>query len=158
MARAESVCPKRSFAPCVTASSEGCSMVSAVDQSLERSAKEPIATSMAGRSAAPWPLLPLAIIASTILLWYGTGLTPISGLTWLAPLPLFAVATRVPGMAAAGGAAIAWLAGELNMWTYFHRDLQMPIPIVIVFLAVQAAMFAATILLYRALARRGRVV
>ncbi len=103
------------------------------------------------------PALVLAAAASAVLLWYGTGLDPIRGLTWLAPLPLLAVATRVPGWAAACAAAVAWSAGGLNTWTYFHDDLQVPAGVVIAFLAVQAATFAAAILLFRALMRRRRV-
>jgi apolipoprotein N-acyltransferase len=107
--------------------------------------------------AMPKGALVLAAAMAAAFLWYGTGLDPLRGLTWLAPLPLFAVATRAPGWAAACAAALAWSAGGLNLWTYFRDDLQVPAAIVIAFLGVQSLLFAATIVLFRALVRRRHV-
>jgi len=71
-----------------------------------------------------WLTLAAATVATGGLWWLGTGLGPVAALTWLAPLPLFAVATRVPRLAAAGAAVVAWWAGGLNMWTYFVQDIE----------------------------------
>ncbi|GAA0716157.1 nitrilase [Dactylosporangium roseum] len=133
-------------------------MGSVLDMARGRPAKKSPEASVAAERATPLWVLVLATATSAVLLWFGTGLNPISGLTWLAPLPLFAVAARASSWAAACAAALAWSAGELNMWTYFRDDLQMPAGVVVAFLAFQATMFAGTIVLFRALMRRRRVV
>jgi len=98
----------------------------------------------------------LAAAASATLLWFGTGLHPVAALTWLAPLPVLAVSVRTSTARAAGMAALAWIVSSLNMWNYFHKDIEMPVLPVAGLLALQAAEFVGTVLLYRALVRRDR--
>ncbi|MDI6102799.1 nitrilase-related carbon-nitrogen hydrolase [Actinoplanes sp. NEAU-A12] len=98
------------------------------------------------------------VIASAVLLWLGTGLAPVPWLTWLAPLPVVAMSSHVRARTAASAAFVAWLAGSLNMWTYFHSDLQMPATVVAAFLVTQALVFVGVVTLFRALVVRGRIL
>ena len=100
----------------------------------------------------------IAVVASAALVWFGTGLTPIPWLTWLAPIPIFAVATRVRGRVAAIAGFVAWAAGSLTMWTYYAGTLEVPIGVVIGFLVIQALVFSGVVVVFRTLARRGNVV
>ncbi|GAA2359770.1 apolipoprotein N-acyltransferase [Catellatospora methionotrophica] len=106
----------------------------------------------------PTGLVALAVVASAALVWFGTGLTPIPWLTWLAPLPVLAVAGRIPGRAAAGAAFLAWAAGGANMWTYYTGTLEVPPVVVTGFLLLQAFAFAGAVALWRALLRQSRPV
>ncbi|GAA1408323.1 nitrilase-related carbon-nitrogen hydrolase [Catellatospora coxensis] len=100
-------------------------------------------------------LVALAVVVSAALVWFGTGLAPVPWLTWLAPLPVFAVAGRVSGRAAATAAFLAWAAGSLNMWSYYTVTLEVPVPVVAGFLALQALAFTGAVALYRLLLLRG---
>lgn len=101
-------------------------------------------------------LVVLAAVVSAALVWFGTGLAPVPWLTWLAPLPVFAVAGRVSGRGACTAAFLAWAAGSLNMWTYYTVTLEVPVPVVAGFLVLQALAFTGAVALYRMLLRRGR--
>jgi apolipoprotein N-acyltransferase len=95
----------------------------------------------------------LAGLASGGCFYLGTGLSPLWPLAWLAPLPVLIVAYAAAPRTAAGLAFTAWLLGGLNLWTYL-RPLG-PLPVRIGFLAIPAAAFALSVLLSRALVRRG---
>jgi apolipoprotein N-acyltransferase len=97
-----------------------------------------------------------AVLLSAAALWHGTGLEPAWALTWLAPLPVLAFALRASTGAAAGAAFAAWALGGLNLWHYYRAILGVPIPVVLVAIALPAVAFAAVVLSTRALARRGR--
>jgi len=73
---------------------------------------------------------------------------------WLAPLPVLFFALDSPPWEAALVAAGAWLAGCLNLWSYF-RALG-PLAWVVTF-GLSAVVFAMGVLLTRALTRRGAV-
>ncbi|WP_155371333.1 nitrilase-related carbon-nitrogen hydrolase [Catellatospora vulcania] len=103
-------------------------------------------------------LVAAAVAVSAALVWFGTGLSPIPWLTWLAPLPVFAVAARVSGRTALAAAFLAWTAGSLNMWTYYVGTLEVPAGVVGGFLVLQALSFAAVVGLFRLLLRQGRPV
>ncbi|MEU8075387.1 nitrilase-related carbon-nitrogen hydrolase [Catellatospora citrea] len=103
-------------------------------------------------------LVALAVVVSAALVWFGTGLAPVPWLTWLAPLPVLAVAGRVSGRAACTSAFLAWTAGSLNMWTYYTVTLEVPAPVVAGFLVLQALAFTGAVALYRALLRAGSPV
>jgi apolipoprotein N-acyltransferase len=61
----------------------------------------------------------IAVMASAVVLFWGTGLHPQWWLMWLAPLPVLLIAPRVSGKAALGMSTLAWFLGGLNMWRYF---------------------------------------
>src|ERR1700730_11819729 len=67
-----------------------------------------------------------AIVASSAMFFFGTGMRPLWWLMWLAPLPVLLVAPRVSGSFAFGIAALSWFAGTLNMWRYLRHILVLP--------------------------------
>ena len=96
-----------------------------------------------------------AIAATAVLVWFGTGLAPAWPLLWFAPLPVLLYAGRARWWSAAGVAFAGWLIGELNLWGYMHRSLEVPLSITIGVVAGFALMFTIAVLLYRTLLRRG---
>jgi apolipoprotein N-acyltransferase len=107
-----------------------------------------------GRSAG----LGLAAAAATAaLLWFGNGLHPMGPLMWVAPLPVLLYALRSKQSSAWGAALVAWvgwLAGCGNLWGYF-RLLGIPRTVWFTGFGLAAVVFAAGVVLVRALARRG---
>lgn len=97
----------------------------------------------------------LAVAASAILLWFGTGLFPWWPLMWIAPLPVLLVAARNSWWVTAFAAFAAWAIGSINMAHYFTTLLHMPLLVRIQIMAGPAVMFALAVLLFRALLRRG---
>ena len=102
---------------------------------------------------AEWLAVPVAVGLSGVLLFFGSGLHPAWPLTWVAVLPVLLVCLRSSPRRAFVVAAIAWLAGEANMWRYLTGLA--PAPLVAGFLVVPAIMFGFAVLLFRAFARRG---
>jgi apolipoprotein N-acyltransferase len=109
-----------------------------------------------------------AMVASSAMFFFGTGMRPIWWLMLLAPLPVLLVAPRLSGLAAFGIAALSWCAGTLNMWRYLRNilvlpnnphagPLVMPIGVAIGVLVLPSCVFALGILLSRAFTRRGAV-
>lgn len=99
-----------------------------------------------------------ATLLSAALFHFGTGLHPIPWLTWLAPLPVLVLAARSgPGAAFAAG-ALAWVAGQAQLWPYFTGTLEMPPILTGAMLAGSAIAFGLAVLLFGALLRRGRPV
>jgi len=104
-----------------------------------------------------WLLLGIAAtLASAAGFWFGTGLEPVWWVTWLAPLPVLWLATRVRTSAAAFAAAISVLISVGNQWVYLHEYIRLPLPVILVSVTVMALVFAAVVLLYRRLALRGQ--
>jgi apolipoprotein N-acyltransferase len=97
-----------------------------------------------------------AFVAAAVLVYFGNGLTPQWPLMWLAPLPVLLLALRRQAWHAGLVAAGSWLAGCLNLWGYL-RVLGAPPVAWLVDCGMAAAVFAAGVLLMRALARRGAV-
>jgi apolipoprotein N-acyltransferase len=97
-----------------------------------------------------------ACAATAALVYWGNGLMPRWPLMWLAPLPVLVFALRRPAWQSAIVAAVAWMAGGLNLWGYL-RVLQAPAIVWFVDFATAAVAFSAGVLLMRALARRNRV-
>jgi apolipoprotein N-acyltransferase len=97
-------------------------------------------------------------VASAVLFYFGTGLRPVPWLTWLAPLPVLAVAPRVRGVIAFAVGAAAWLGGETRMWGYFLDTVQIPPPLAVSVIVGSAVLFGLAVLATRALMLRGRSV
>ena len=104
-------------------------------------------------SGPPWVIL--AGVASAALFYFGTGLHPIWWMVWLAPVPVLAIAPRLGRGAAFLLAAGAWFVGALNMWNYFTRVVEVPLPITLLALVVPALVFGLGVLLVRSFLRRG---
>jgi apolipoprotein N-acyltransferase len=110
-------------------------------------------------------LASVAILVSSAMFFFGTGMRPLWWLMWLAPLPVLLVAPRVSGLFAFGVAALAWFAGTLNMWRYLRHilvlpnnphagPLVMPMGVAIGILIVPSCIFGLGVLLSRAFMRR----
>jgi apolipoprotein N-acyltransferase len=97
----------------------------------------------------------LAVVATAVLVWFGTGLDPLWPLIWFAPLPVLLLAARSSWWAAGLAAAMAWAMGNLNMWHYFTAALHVPLAGRVEIVVFPALVLSAAVLLYRALLRRG---
>ncbi|MEV0379176.1 nitrilase-related carbon-nitrogen hydrolase [Nonomuraea sp. NPDC050643] len=97
----------------------------------------------------------LALSASAVLFYLGTGFAPIPALTWVAPLPVLWLAARVSGRAAFGVAFLAYLLGLAGQFEFFVRTPSVPLPIGMGILAGSSLLFGLVVLLFRALAGRG---
>ena len=97
----------------------------------------------------------LAIVSTGALFWFGNGLNPWWPLVWFAPLPVLLFALRSSWWRAALVAALALLGGSLNMWHYFHAVLHAPALAWVTTYSLAALVFAAAVLLFRALLQRG---
>ncbi|MEV0406785.1 nitrilase-related carbon-nitrogen hydrolase [Actinoallomurus sp. NPDC050550] len=107
------------------------------------------------------PIRRLAVVLaatalSTTLFLFGTGLTPVPWLTWLAPLPVLVLASRVGARAAFFAASAAWLGGETTMWGYFLHTVRVPPAMAVTTIVGSALLFGLVVLLWRALVLRGR--
>jgi len=96
-----------------------------------------------------------AVIATSAMLFWGTGLQPRWWLTWLAPLPVLLIGSRVARGRAFWMAAVAWFLGSLNMWFYFLTAISIPIFIVVLLSAVPSCFFGLAVLLFRRFILRG---
>jgi apolipoprotein N-acyltransferase len=97
-----------------------------------------------------------AFAVTATLVFFGSGLTPLWPLMWLAPLSVLLFALQRPAWLAAPMAAGAWLVGCLNLWGYL-RVLGAPPSTWISACGTSAVAFAAGVLLMRTLVRRGAV-
>jgi apolipoprotein N-acyltransferase len=95
-----------------------------------------------------------AVAVTSTLAWFGNGLDPWWPLLWFAPLPVLLFATRSSRSGAALAAFMAWLLGSLSLWHYF-TVLLMPLQVRAAIFATMALGFTASVLLFRALLRRG---
>jgi len=96
----------------------------------------------------------LAFVSASVLFWFGNDLDPWWPLLWFAPLPLLLFASRSSWWSAALTAALSLLVGSLSMWHYF-RVLQAPFSVWAGVYPIAALVFAAAVLLFRALLLRG---
>ena len=96
------------------------------------------------------------MVTTAALFWFGTGLEPWWPLMWVAPLPvlLFSLEAGTSSTALVAGGAM--ILGLLNLWSFIHGALQAPVAILVRIYAIEGAMFALAVLLFRALARRAR--
>ena len=89
-----------------------------------------------------------ALLTSSLAFYFGTGLHPIWWLTWLAPIPVLVAAPRIRPLTAFLIALFAWAAGELNMWNYFHVQLNIPTGVVLPMILMAALVFAVDVMVY----------
>jgi apolipoprotein N-acyltransferase len=100
-------------------------------------------------------LVVVAGLASGGLLYFGTGLHPIWGLLWMAPVPVLAIAPRLRSTPAFLLGSIAWFLGEMNQWNYLRRVVELPPHIIIAFFATAGVVFGLGVLFTRSFLRRG---
>ena len=91
----------------------------------------------------------IAVFASGLAFYFGTGLHPVWWLTWVAPIPVLVAAARLTRGWTFATAFVAWALGGLNMWSYFRVALEIPLIPVIVFISGPALVFAIVVLAYR---------
>ena len=99
----------------------------------------------------------LSIAATGAMYYFGNGLNPLWPLMWIAPLPVLVFALRNSGWAAAMVTAIAMLLGSLNMWGYLTQTIGTPGLVWFGIFLAASAVFAAGVLLARALVLCGEV-
>ncbi|WP_433657426.1 nitrilase-related carbon-nitrogen hydrolase [Nocardia sp. CA-128927] len=102
-------------------------------------------------------LATLAMLTSALLWHFGTGLRPLPGLAFLAPLPVLLLIPRVSAGTAFVAGALSWLGGELQMWSYFTETLEQPVPVTVLLLGGTALLFGGIAVVTRALLMRGRL-
>lgn len=114
---------------------------------------------MASRLDRKWLALGLLAVALSALgWWFGSGLQPRWWLTWPAPLPVLLLAPRVRRRWAALAAFAAYALGGLNLWTYLHGYIGLPMTTIVPAIAGPGLMLALCTLLFRRLLARDRPV
>ncbi len=101
---------------------------------------------------------PLAVVASAVCWWFASSLQPLWWAAWLAPLPLLWIAPRMRARSTALAVFIAWSAGGCSQWHYLHDVIRLPLPMALMAIALPALLMLPVVLLFRALARRGRTL
>ncbi|MCS7481155.1 nitrilase-related carbon-nitrogen hydrolase [Umezawaea endophytica] len=99
-----------------------------------------------------------AVLATAALYFFGTGLTPVPWLTWLAPLPILLLASRVPARSAAVAAFAAYSLGGANTWRYYAVDLELPVPLLAIPVLLFPLLLTGVVLLFRAVLLRGQAL
>jgi apolipoprotein N-acyltransferase len=98
---------------------------------------------------------PVALAASALLFYFGTGFAPIPALTWLAPLPVLLLAPRVSAGTAFCVASLAYLLGVSNQFEFFLKTPSVPLPIGITIVIGTSLLFGLVTWLFGALLLRG---
>jgi apolipoprotein N-acyltransferase len=96
----------------------------------------------------------LAVLSTSVLIWFGNGLNPWWPLFWFAPLPVLVFALRSSWRATALAAFLSMLLGSLSMWHYFEV-LQAPAYVWFIVYLAMGLLWTGAVLLFRALALRG---
>lgn len=96
-----------------------------------------------------------AVLATAVLFYFGNGLNPWWPLMWFAPVPVLLCAFRTNWWTAGAVAGAAMLLGNLNLWSYLTKALGMPPSGWLSIMSVESVVFAAGVLLFRALVLRG---
>ena len=102
--------------------------------------------------------VPFAVAVSAVCWWFASALEPVWWAAWLAPLPLLWIAPRMRARYAALATVIAWTVGGCSQWHYLHDVIRLPMPVVVVAIVLSALLMLPVVLLFRALARRGRTL
>ena len=92
-------------------------------------------------------LVALCLTASAALFFFGTGLTPVWMLLWLAPIPVLWLAPRISAGQAFFVAAAAYMLGGFNIW--FYMTIVTPIWVALLNAFVPACLFATVVVLFR---------
>lgn len=95
----------------------------------------------------------IATVLSAALFFLGSGLHPVWWMAWLAPLPVYLLATRTSAVRTFAVAFFASAIGALNEWGYL-REVTPP-AVTVAVLVLPALLFAVVTLLFRFFAVRG---
>ena len=106
----------------------------------------------------PLPAALIAIFSTGALLSIGNGMNPVWPVMWVALLPVLVLAAETDSWWIAGAAAVfGMLLGSLPMLYYLHGVLHAPVYAWLIPYSLASLLFAAGVLLFRALLRRGAV-
>ena len=98
----------------------------------------------------------LAVLSTAALLLAGNGMNPLWPFMWVAPIPVLLLAAETTSWRVAGGAAaLSMLLGSLTMLYYLHFVLHAPMTAWLIPFSIASLLFAAGVLLFRALLHRG---
>ena len=100
-------------------------------------------------------LAALCLAASAALFFFGTGLTPVWMLLWLAPIPILWLSPSISAWQAFFVAAAAYMLGGFNIW--FYMTIVAPMWVALLNAFVPACLFAAAVVLFRNRAVHGRL-
>jgi apolipoprotein N-acyltransferase len=101
-------------------------------------------------------LVVICLALSAGMFFFGTGLSPVWFLTWLAPIPVLWLAPRLSAPSAFLMAAAAFALGGLNEWSYLA--IVIPLWLSILNSVGPACIFGLVVLLFRNQMLKGRVV
>jgi apolipoprotein N-acyltransferase len=96
-----------------------------------------------------------AVVLTSVMFFWGTGLHPRWWLTWLAPLPVLLISPRVADWSTFWMAAVALFLGSLNMWFYLLAAVSIPIFLMLLFSVVPSCIFGLAVLLFQRFILRG---
>lgn len=100
----------------------------------------------------------VAVVATAVLLSIGNGMNPAWPVMWVALLPVLVLAAETDSWWIGGVAAVlGMLFGSLPMLHYLHVALHAPVYVWLIPYSLASLLFAAGVLLFRALLRRGAV-
>jgi apolipoprotein N-acyltransferase len=100
----------------------------------------------------------LAVFTTAALLLAGNGMNPVWPLMWVAFIPVLLLAAETASWrVAAGAAALSMFFGSLTMLYYLHFVLHGPVTAWLIPFSIASLLFAAGVLLFRGLIRRGAV-
>src|SRR3954453_9972380 len=106
----------------------------------------------------PLLLATAAALSAALLLLLGNGMNPRWPFMWIAPLPvLFLAAEAASWRVVAAAAPLSMLIGSLPMLYYIHFVLHGPVVAWLIPFSIASLLFAAGVLLFRALVRCGAV-
>jgi apolipoprotein N-acyltransferase len=97
-----------------------------------------------------------ATALTAVAWWFGSGTHPAWWATWLAPVPVLWLASRVRTRWAVAAAFVGMAAGSANLWSYLHTHVRLPVATAVYAMALPGVMFALCVLLHKSLLRRGR--
>ena len=98
----------------------------------------------------------IAVLATAGLLLAGDGMNPVWPLMWIAFLPVLLLAAETPSWRiACAAAALSMLLGSLTLFYYLNIVLHAPVTAWLVPASIGSLLFAAGVLLFRGLLRRG---
>lgn len=107
----------------------------------------------------PLLLATIAVLSTAALLLLGNGMNPLWPFMWIALLPVLLLAAEATSWRLVAAAAVlSMLLGSLTMLYYLHLVLRAPVTAWLIPFSIVSLLFAAGVLLFRGLLRRGAVV
>jgi apolipoprotein N-acyltransferase len=90
-----------------------------------------------------------SVFLSSLAFFFGIGLHPVWWLLWIAPIPVLVAAPHLSVRWSLAAALLAWTGGALNMWTYYHTAIEIPVSVTLLITVGPAALFGLAVLAFR---------